>query len=133
MHGHLNLWGCIQCWNIPWGLAITSSIVTSVLEKYNKLHPELEGDGPQVLTVGFGWRCFAARCLSFVIGVSGFRGIGVVEQKKKGGSESEGSEVSSSGVSLDEFGGGELNKVATPVESQGEQFRNTIILRTGFH
>ena len=115
-------------------MAITSSIVTSVLEKYNKLHPEPEGDDPQVLTVGFGWRCFAAsRCLNFVIGVSGFRGIEVVEQKKKGGSESEGSEVSSSGVSLDEFGGGELNKVATPVESQGEQFCNTIILRTGFH
>ena len=36
-----------------------------------------------------GWTCFAARCLSFVIGVSGFGGIGVVEQKK-GGSESEG-------------------------------------------
>ena len=36
-----------------------------------------------------GWTCFAARCLRFVIGVSGFGGTGVVEQKK-GGSESGG-------------------------------------------
>ena len=99
------------------GLAITSSIATSVSEKYNKLHPELEGNSPEVLMVGFrvaGWTCFAAASLSFVIGVFGLRGIGVVGKKEKGNSES--GEVGSSGISLNELGGGELNKVEEPQE-----------------
>lgn len=68
------------------GLAITSSIATSISEKYNAIHPSLPADSPEVLMAGFraaGWTCFAAAALSLTIGVFGLRGMGVVGQQKK--------------------------------------------------
>lgn len=68
------------------GLAITSSIATSVSSKYHAANPSLLADSPEVLMVGFraaGWTCFAAALLSFIIALVGLRGIGIVGQKSR--------------------------------------------------
>lgn len=67
------------------GLAVTSSIATTISEKYASAHPSLLPNSPEVLMVGFraaGWTCFAAAVLAFLIGLVGLRGIGVVGQRK---------------------------------------------------
>ncbi|KAJ7729261.1 major facilitator superfamily domain-containing protein [Mycena maculata] len=78
------------------GLAISSSIATATSQKYQHAHPELAIDSPEVLMVGFraaGWTCFAASVISFVIGVVGLRGIGIIGHKAEkpvtGGGEPE--------------------------------------------
>lgn len=63
------------------GLAVISSISTAVSAHYNKAHPDLAPDSPQVLMVGFraaGWACFAAAVISFVIALVRLRGMGIV-------------------------------------------------------
>ncbi|OCH84235.1 major facilitator superfamily MFS-1 [Obba rivulosa] len=63
------------------GLAITSSIATSVSEKYNRAHPNLAATDPSVLMAGFriaGWTCFGAAAISLLITLFGVRGIGIV-------------------------------------------------------
>ncbi|KAJ7682956.1 major facilitator superfamily domain-containing protein [Mycena rosella] len=74
------------------GLAITSSIATATSQKYQRAHPELALDSPEVLMVGFraaGWTCFAVSVLSLMIALFGLRGVGIIgqkEEKAEGGS-----------------------------------------------
>ncbi|EMD34687.1 hypothetical protein CERSUDRAFT_116875 [Gelatoporia subvermispora B] len=66
------------------GLAITSSIATSMSEKYNRAHPSLSTTDPSVLMAGFrvaGWTCCAAATISFLITLFGVRGIGIVGKR----------------------------------------------------
>ncbi|KAJ8522255.1 hypothetical protein ONZ45_g1154 [Pleurotus djamor] len=68
------------------GLAVTSSIATATSEKYNKAHPELAADSPEVLMAGFraaGWTCLAAAALSLIVAAVGLRGIGIVGKTAK--------------------------------------------------
>ncbi|KAJ6601340.1 major facilitator superfamily domain-containing protein [Mycena vulgaris] len=73
------------------GLAVTSSIATATSQKYQRAHPELALNSPEVLMVGFraaGWTCFAVAVLSFVIALFGLRGIGIIGQKDEKPEES---------------------------------------------
>ncbi|KAJ7590083.1 major facilitator superfamily domain-containing protein [Mycena floridula] len=68
------------------GIAVTSSIATSVTQKYTKRHPGLSATSPEALMAGFraaGWTLFSAALVSVVIGLVGLRGIGIVGQKKQ--------------------------------------------------
>ncbi|EGN92575.1 hypothetical protein SERLA73DRAFT_190930 [Serpula lacrymans var. lacrymans S7.3] len=90
------------------GLAITSSIATSVSERYNAQHPTLAPDSPEVLMVGFraaGWTCFAASAISVLIAIFGMRGIGKVGQMKSHSSLQEGPhDISMGDIKLDSDG-----------------------------
>ncbi|KAJ3486473.1 hypothetical protein NLI96_g4211 [Meripilus lineatus] len=68
------------------GLAVTSSIATSVSLAYNKKHPDLSATDPQVLLAGFrsaGWTCTASLLLSLAIAIVGLRGVGLVGQRPR--------------------------------------------------
>ncbi len=63
---------------------MTSSIATSVSQKYNTRHSDLAPTDPQVLLAGFrvaGWTCCASLLISLAIAVVGLRGIGLVGQR----------------------------------------------------
>ena len=76
-------------------MAVTSSIATSVSQKYNTHHSDLTSTDPQVLLAGFraaGWTCCGSLLISLAIAVVGMRGIGLVGQHtpvEKPGSELE--------------------------------------------
>ena len=62
-------------------MATTSSIATSISQRYSKHHPSVAPSSPEALMVGFraaGWTIFAAATISIIIGCIGLRGIGVV-------------------------------------------------------
>ncbi|KAJ6535086.1 major facilitator superfamily domain-containing protein [Mycena capillaripes] len=64
------------------GLAVISSISTAVSSHYNRSHPSLAPDSPEVLMVGFraaGWACFAAALVSFCIALLRLKGMGIVK------------------------------------------------------
>lgn len=68
------------------GLAVTSSIATSVSLAYNKKYPDLAATDPQVLLAGFrsaGWTCTASLLLSLAIAIVGLRGVGLVGQRPR--------------------------------------------------
>lgn len=68
------------------GMATTSSIATSVSQRYSKHHPSITSGSPEALMVGFraaGWTIFAAAALSILIGIVGLRGIGIVGKISK--------------------------------------------------
>ncbi|KAJ7134992.1 major facilitator superfamily domain-containing protein [Mycena crocata] len=78
------------------GLAITSSIATSVSQRYQRGHPELVLDSPEVLMVGFraaAWTCFGVSVFSFCIAIFrvglSIRHIGIVGQKVESAGSSE--------------------------------------------
>jgi fluoride ion exporter CrcB/FEX len=63
------------------GLAVSSSVATATSQKYQRAHPELGLDSPEVLMAGFraaGWTCFAAAVVCFGFALFGLRGIGIV-------------------------------------------------------
>ncbi|KAJ6482010.1 major facilitator superfamily domain-containing protein [Mycena sanguinolenta] len=63
------------------GLAVISSISTAVSSHYNRAHPTLTPESPQVLMAGFraaGWACFAAALFSFCIALLRLRRMGIV-------------------------------------------------------
>ncbi|CAL1708737.1 unnamed protein product [Somion occarium] len=67
------------------GLAVTSSIASSVSEKFNRVHPDLVATDPDVLMAGYraaGWTCCGALVLSLIIAIFGMRGIGLVGQRR---------------------------------------------------
>ncbi|KAJ6544040.1 major facilitator superfamily domain-containing protein [Mycena capillaripes] len=69
------------------GLAVTSSVATATSQKYQRAHPELALDSPQVLMAGFraaGWTCFAVAVLCFGIALFGLNGIGIVGRSSTG-------------------------------------------------
>ncbi|OCH89214.1 MFS general substrate transporter [Obba rivulosa] len=66
------------------GLAISSSIATTISENYNRAHPELAATDPSVLLGGFraaGWTCCGAATIALLIALFGLRDIGVVGQR----------------------------------------------------
>ncbi|KAF7337696.1 MFS general substrate transporter [Mycena sanguinolenta] len=65
------------------GLAVSSSVATATSQRFQRAHPELAIDSPEVLMAGFraaGWTCFAVAVLCFGFGLFGLRGIGIVGQ-----------------------------------------------------
>lgn len=64
---------------------MTSSIASSVSEKFNRVHPDLVATDPDVLMAGYraaGWTCCGALVLSLIIAIFGMRGIGLVGQRR---------------------------------------------------
>jgi hypothetical protein len=62
------------------GLAITSTISTTISENFAKTHNVL-GTSPEALEAGFraaGWTCFATTVCAMLIAVGALRGIGIV-------------------------------------------------------
>ncbi|KAF7347388.1 MFS general substrate transporter [Mycena venus] len=69
------------------GLAVSSSIATATSQKYQRAHPELALDSPEVLMVGFraaGWTCFAVSVICFGFALFGLGGIGIVGRSSGG-------------------------------------------------
>lgn len=67
------------------GVAVTSSIATSVSKNFHSTHPTLSPNSPEVLIVGLraaGWTLVGAGAISFVIALVGLRGIGIVGQQR---------------------------------------------------
>ncbi|KAJ7157097.1 major facilitator superfamily domain-containing protein [Mycena filopes] len=67
------------------GLAVTSSVATATSQKFQRAHPDLAIDSPDVLMAGFrsaAWTCFGVAVLSFVIALFGLRGIGIIGRPK---------------------------------------------------
>ncbi|KAK7063775.1 MFS general substrate transporter [Favolaschia claudopus] len=65
------------------GLAVSSSVATAISQKFQRRHPDLPLDSPDVLMAGFraaGWTCLAISVLGFVSALVGLRGIGIVGQ-----------------------------------------------------
>ncbi|KAK7028533.1 MFS general substrate transporter [Favolaschia claudopus] len=65
------------------GMAVTTSISSSISAHFHSAHPELTKTDPNVLMVGFragAWSLFAAAVASFVIALVGLRGIGIIGQ-----------------------------------------------------
>ncbi|KIJ59475.1 hypothetical protein HYDPIDRAFT_33163 [Hydnomerulius pinastri MD-312] len=63
------------------GLAVTSSIATSISQKYNARHPELAPDSPEVLMAGFraaGWTMFGVATIAILIVVFFMRDLGII-------------------------------------------------------
>ncbi|KAF8204419.1 major facilitator superfamily domain-containing protein [Mycena galopus ATCC 62051] len=68
------------------GLAVTSSVATATSQKYQRAHPELALESPEVLMAGFraaGWTCFAAAIVCFIFALFGLRGIGIVGRQSE--------------------------------------------------
>ncbi|KAJ7753402.1 major facilitator superfamily-domain-containing protein [Mycena maculata] len=66
------------------GVAVTSSIASTVSNKYHSTHPTLLATSPEILMVGFraaGWTLCAAGVISFMIALIGLRDIGIVGRK----------------------------------------------------
>ncbi|KAJ7718958.1 major facilitator superfamily-domain-containing protein [Mycena maculata] len=66
------------------GVAVTSSIASTISNKYHSAHPNLLASSPEVLMVGFraaGWTLCVAGATSVMIALVGLRGIGIVGQK----------------------------------------------------
>jgi hypothetical protein len=98
------------------GIAVVSTIASSVSQRYAAEHPLLGVDSPEALLPGYrasGWACFAVGCLGLTFSLFGLRGLGVVGAKTEKKEEIELGTVieGSQAVELEK---GETGDVASP-------------------